>query len=148
MICHMLLRTMKQFKLAGHLRFIAQQTCHWDILDLVMNILGIRSYLFMANRWGGKWKLSYFIFLGSKINADGDYIHEIRRRLLLGRRAVTNPDSVLKSRDIILLRVVWKSYGFSSSCVCMWELDHKEGWAAKNWCFWTGAEEDSWESLG
>ena len=50
--------------------------------------------------------VSDFIFLGSKINADGDYIHEIRRRLLLGRKAVTNPDSVLKSRDIILLTVV------------------------------------------
>ena len=43
-----------------------------------------------------------FIFLGSKITADGDYSHEIKRRLLLGRKAMTNLDSVLKSRDIIL----------------------------------------------
>ena len=43
-----------------------------------------------------------FLFLGSKITADGDYSHEIRRRLLLGRKAVTNIDSVLKSRDITL----------------------------------------------
>ena len=44
-----------------------------------------------------------FIFLGSKITAHGDYSHEIKRRLLLGRKAMTNLDSILKSRDIILL---------------------------------------------
>ena len=43
-----------------------------------------------------------FIFLGSKITADGDYSHEIKRRLLLGRKAMTNPDSILKSRNITL----------------------------------------------
>ena len=43
-----------------------------------------------------------FIFLGSKIIVDGDFIHEIKRRLLLGRKAMTNPDSILKSRDITL----------------------------------------------
>ena len=43
-----------------------------------------------------------FIFLGSKITADGDYSHEIKRRLLLGRKAMTNLDSILKSGDIIL----------------------------------------------
>ena len=47
-----------------------------------------------------------FIFLGSKITADGDWSHEIKRRLLLGRKAMTNIDSVLKSRDIILLTKV------------------------------------------
>ena len=41
-----------------------------------------------------------------------------------------------------------QGYGFSSSHVWMWELDHKEGQAPKNWCFWTGVGEDSWESLG
>ena len=48
------------------------------------------------------WKLPDFIFLGSKINTDGDCSHEIKRRLLLGRIAMTNLDSVLKSRDITL----------------------------------------------
>ena len=43
-----------------------------------------------------------FIFLGSKITADGDYSHEIKRCLLLGRKAMTNPDSIFKSRDITL----------------------------------------------
>ena len=53
---------------------------------------------------------SDFIFLGSKITADGDCSHEIKRRLLVGRKAMTNLDSMLKSRDITL-----PSYGFSSS---------------------------------
>ena len=47
-----------------------------------------------------------FLFLGSKITADGDCSHEVRRQLLLGRKAMTNPDSVLKSKDIILLTKV------------------------------------------
>ena len=47
--------------------------------------------------------VSDFIFLGSKITEDGDYSHEIRRHLLLGRKAMTNLDSILKNRDIILL---------------------------------------------
>ena len=51
---------------------------------------------------GKMWKLSDFVFLGSKINADGDYSHEIKRRLLLERIAMTDLDSILKSRDITL----------------------------------------------
>ena len=92
-----------------------------------------------------------FIFLGSKIAADGDFSHEIKRCLLLGRKAMTNLDSILKSRDITLpIKVcILKAMVFPSSHVQMWELDHKEGWAPKNWCFWTvGIVEDSWESLG
>ena len=49
---------------------------------------------------GKQWKQWDFIFLGSKITADGDYSHEIKRRLLLGRKTMTNLDSILKSRDI------------------------------------------------
>ena len=52
---------------------------------------------------GKQWKQWDFIFLGSKITADGDCSHEIKRRLLLGRKAMTNLDSILKSRDIALL---------------------------------------------
>ena len=51
---------------------------------------------------GKQWKLSDFIFLGSKITADGDCSHEIKRRLFLGRKVMTNLDSILKSRDITL----------------------------------------------
>ena len=56
----------------------------------------------MANRWGNIETVTDFIFLGSKITADGDYSHEIKRRLLLERKAMTNLDSILKSRDITL----------------------------------------------
>ena len=70
-----------------------------------------------------------FIFLNSKITMDSDCSHEMKRHLLLGRKAMTNLDSILKSRDITLLTKVSysQSYGFSSSHVWMWELDHKEG---------------------
>ena len=69
-----------------------------------------------------------FIFLGSKITANGDCSHEIKRCLLVGRKAMTNPDSILKSRDIILLTMVHivKTMIFSSSHVWMLQLDHKQ----------------------
>ena len=54
----------------------------------------------MANKWGKMETVTDFLFLGSKITADGDSSHEIRRFLLLGRKAVINLDSILKSRDI------------------------------------------------
>ena len=56
----------------------------------------------MGDRWETVETLSDFIFLGSKITADGDCSHEIKRRLLLGRKVLTNLDSILKSRDITL----------------------------------------------
>ena len=56
----------------------------------------------MGNRWGNSGKCQTFIFLGSKITADGDCSHEIKRRLLLGRKVMTNLDSIFKSRDITL----------------------------------------------
>ena len=67
-----------------------------------------------------------FIFLGSKVTADGDCSHGIKRHLLLGRKAMT---------DFANKALYSQSYGFSSSHVWMWELDHKEIWAPKNWCF-------------
>ena len=89
-----------------------------------------------------------FIFLGSKITADGDCSHEIKIRLLVGTKAITNLDSILKSRDITFptKAVSSQSYGFSSSLVWMWELDCEESWAAKNWCFWTVVLEKTLES--
>ena len=69
------------------------------------------------------------IFLCSKITADGDCSHEIKRCLLPGNKTMTNLDSILKSRDITLLTQVHivKAMVFSSSHVWMWELDHKDG---------------------
>ena len=58
------------------------------------------------NRWGNMETVSDFIFLGSKITADHDCSHEIKRCLLLGRRVMTNLDSILKKRDITLSRKV------------------------------------------
>ena len=55
----------------------------------------------MANRWGKMETVKNFIFLGSKITADGDYSHAIKRHLLLGRKVMTNLDNILKSRDIL-----------------------------------------------
>ena len=97
---------------------------------------------------GGQWKVSDFIFLGSKITADGDCSHEIKRRLLLGRKAMTNLESILKSRDITLATKVHlvKAMVFSSSYVWMWELDYKENWAPKNLSFSTVVLEKTLES--
>ena len=61
----------------------------------------------MTNRWGKMETVRDFIFLYSKITADGDCTHEIKRCLLLGRKAMTNLDSILKSRHIILLTKVY-----------------------------------------
>ena len=79
----------------------------------------------------------HFVFLGSKVTMDDDCSLWIKRCLLLGRKAMTNLDSILKSRDITLPKKgpYNQSYGFSSSHARMWELDHKEAWALKNWCF-------------
>ena len=88
-----------------------------------------------------------FISLGSKITADDDCSHEIKRRLILGRKVMTNLDTILKSRDITLptkIRLVKAMV--SSSHVWMWELDCEESWASKNWCFWTVVLEKTLES--
>ena len=79
-----------------------------------------------------------FIWAGSKITADGDCSHEIKRHLLLGRKAMTNRDSIWTSGDITLptkVHLSSQSFGFSRSCVWMWELDYKESWGPKNWSF-------------
>jgi len=90
-----------------------------------------------------------FNFGGSKSTADGDCGHEIKRRLLLGRKAMTNLGNMLKSRDINYFAdkdPSSQSYGFSSRHVWMWELEYKESWSPKNWCFWTEVLEKTLES--
>ena len=82
-----------------------------------------------------------FIFEGSKITADGDYSHEIKRRLLLGRKVMTNLDSILKSRDIILPTKVYlvKVMVFPAVVMCECELDnkaeHQRIYAFVLWCW-------------
>ena len=91
--------------------------------------------------------VSDFIFLGSKITADGDCSCEIKRCLLLGSKVMTNLDSIFKSRDYFANKGPSnQGYGFSSGHVWMWELDYEESWTLKNWCFWTVVLEKTLES--
>ena len=102
----------------------------------------------MANRWELVETVADFILGGSKISADGDCSHEIKRCLLLGRKAMTNLDSILKSRDITLPTKVHlvKAMFFPVVMYGCNELDHKESWAPKNSCFWTVMLEKTLES--
>ena len=94
---------------------------------------------------GKQWKQWQTLFLGSKITADGDCSHEIKRRLSLRRKVMTTLDSILKSRDITLPTKVClvKAMVFP---VVMWELDYKQS-CAMNSCFWTVVLEKTLESL-
>jgi len=86
-------------------------------------------------------RVTDFIFLGSKSTVDRDWSREVKRHLLLGRKALTNPDNIIKRQRHYFANKgpSSQSYGFSSSHVWMWELDHKEGWTPKNWSFRTVA---------
>ena len=108
--------------------------------------LNIQKTKIMASGPIASWQIdgervetvSDFISGGSKITADGNCSHEIKRRLLLGRKVMTNLDSILKSKDITLSTKVSlvKAMVFP---VVMYgcELDCKESWAPKNWCLCT-----------
>ena len=87
-----------------------------------LNIQNIWSHHFMGNRWGNSVRLFLWGSGGSKITADGNCSHEIKRHLLLGRKVMTNLDSIFKSRDITLPTKVHlvKAMVFP---VAMWELD-------------------------
>ena len=88
-----------------------------------------------------------FIVLGSKITAGGDCSYEIKRCLLLGRKAMTNLDSILKSRDIILpTKICLVKVLVFPVVMYRCELDYKESWALKNWCFWIVMLEKTLES--
>ena len=87
-----------------------------------------------------------FLFSGSNITADGDCSHEIRRWLLLGRKVMTNLDSVLKCRNItlptkicqkVLTKTYRQGYGLPIGHIRLWALDRKAGRTPKNWCLWT-----------
>ena len=89
-----------------------------------------------------------FILGRSKIIADDHCSHEIKRCLLHWRKAMANLDSILKKQRHYFANKgsSSQSYGFSNSHVWMWELDYKESWAPKNWCFWTVVLEKTLES--
>ena len=88
-----------------------------------------------------------FIFLGSRITADGDCSHEIKT-LAPWKKSNDQPRQRIKKRRHYFTDKgpSSQSYVFSSSHVWMWELDHKESWAPKNWCFWTVVLEKTLES--
>ena len=91
-------------------------------------------------------KMETVIFLGFRITVDCDCSREIKRRLLLEREAMTDLDNIFKSRDVTLPTEVHLVKAISSGHIWMWELDHKEGWVPKNWCFWTVVLEKTLES--
>ena len=98
---------------------------------------------------GKEWKQWLTLFWGAPkwLHADGDCSHEIKRHLLLGRKVMTSLDSILKRRHYFVNKgPSSQGYGFSSGHVWMWELDCKEGWVPKNWCFWTVVLEKTLES--
>ena len=101
----------------------------------------------MANKGEKVETVIDFIFLDSQITADGDCSHEIRRLLLLGRKAMTNLHCIKKQRCHFADKGLYsQSYSFSRRHVWMWEFDHKEGWVTKNQCFWTLVLEKTLES--
>ena len=104
----------------------------------------------MAYRWGKGGNSDRLYFLGLQNHCRGECSHEIKRCFLLGRKAMTNLDSILKSRDITLwtkVRLV-KAMVFPVVMYGCESWDYKESWALKNWCFELWVGEDSWESLG
>ena len=99
----------------------------------------------MGNRWGNSVNSVRLYFLGSKITADGDFSHEIKRRLLLGRKVMTF--HIQKQRHYFANKASSsQGYGFSCGHVWMWELDCEKSWAPKTWCFWTVVLEKTLES--
>jgi len=95
---------------------------------------------------------SYFswltIFLGFRVTADGDCSHEIQRRFTPWKESYDQPRQHIKKQRHYFANKgpSSQSYGFSSGHVWMWELDYKESWAQKNWCFWTVVLEKTLES--
>ena len=102
----------------------------------------------MANRWGNRGNSGWLYFGGSKITADGDCSHEIKRHLLLGRKVMTNLDSILKNRDITLPTKVClvKTMVFPIVMYGCESWTVKKSWVPKNWCFWTVVLEKTLES--
>ena len=101
------------------------------------------KYIFVSYIRDWSW-VSFYI---PQITADGDCSHKIKRHVLLGRKVMTKLDSILKSRDITLSTMVHLAKAMVFPVVMYgWELDYKESWAQKNWCFWTVVLEKTLES--
>ena len=123
----------------GYVAFIKSVCPHYSII--VSPLHTVHEALSSITSWqidGEKAEMVRdFIFLGSKITADGDCSHKIKRHLLLGRKAMTNLDSSGKQRHHFANKGPYsQSCYLSSSLVQMWQMNHKESWALKNWFFW------------
>ena len=121
----------------------------WDQCSFLLGP-GVHKVLFVSSQ-SLMETVTDFIFGGLQITADGDCSHEIKF-LVLWEKNYDNLDSILKRRHYFANKgPSSQSYGFSSSHIWMWELDHKESWVPKNWKLMLlscGVGEDSWESLG
>ena len=99
---------------------------------------------------GKQWKQCQALFWGARKYfgaADSDCSHEIKRHLLLGRKVMTNLGNIKKHRHYSVNKgLSSQGYGFSNSHIWVWELDYKESWEPKNWCFWTVMLENTLES--
>ena len=100
----------------------------------------------MANRWGNSGNSERLYFGGLQNHCRCDWSHEIKRCLLLGRKVVTNLDIQRQRHYFANKGPSSQGYRFSSSHVWMWDVDYKESWAQKNWCFWTVVLEKTLDS--
>ena len=105
----------------------------------------ITSWQIVGKQWK-QWQTLFWV--GFKITANRGCSHEIKRRLFLERKVMTNLDSIFKSQRHYFTNKgpSTQYYGLSSSHVWMCELDYKETWVLKNWCFWTVVLEQTLES--
>ena len=125
----------KQKSEKAGLKFNIQKTRH-----------GTWSHHFMANRWENNGNSDRLYFGGLQNHCRWSLQPWNYKTLAPWKKVMTNLNSILKSRDITIKGPSSQSYGFSSSLVWMWELDYKESWAPKNWCFWTVVLEKTLES--
>ena len=101
----------------------------------------------MANRWGNSGNSGWLYFFGLQNHAGGDCSHEIKRRLLLGKKVMNNLYSILRSRDTTLPTNVCLVKPMIFPVVIMdVKFELKESWAPKNWCLWTVVLEKNIES--
>ena len=112
-----------------------------------LGLTGLISMLiFMANRWGNNENSDRLCFLGLQ-NHYRWWLQPWNEKMLAPWKM--SYDKPRQQRHYLTDKVASsQSYGFSSSCVWMWELDCEKSWGPKNWCFWTVVWKDSWESLG
>ena len=103
----------------------------------------------MANGWGNSGNSDRLYFLGLPITSDSDYSHEIKKMFAPWKKSYDQPRQHIKKQSHYFANIgpCNQNYGFSSTHVQMWELNHKEGWGMKNWCVWIVVLQKAIESL-